>query len=179
MNRNWRDLTKLFTENRPTDSDAFKRGDDERYLTPLPPTLPSFGIDSPVEIPDFLSREWKSMHAIVFIAAGGALGALCRYLAGVLASAAFGPFFPVGTLIVNIAGCFVMGSVYALQPSGMLSEFVLQGFCGALTTFSTFSLDSFRLLQQGYRGKAAVNVLLNMTLGLGAAVAGLSLFHHA
>ncbi len=119
------------------------------------------------------------MHAIMFIAAGGALGALCRYLAGMFASAAFGPFFPVGTLIVNMAGCFVIGSVYALQPSGMLSEFVLQGFCGALTTFSTFSLDSFRLLQQGYAGKAAANVLLNMTLGLGAAVAGLSLFHHA
>ena len=80
------------------------------------------------------------MHAIVFIAAGGALGALCRYLAGMFASAAFGPFFPVGTLIVNMAGCFVIGSVYAIQPSGMLSEFVLQGCCGALTTFSTFSL---------------------------------------
>lgn len=117
------------------------------------------------------------MHSIVFIAAGGALGALCRYLTGMLASAAFGPSFPVGTLIVNIVGCFVIGSVYALQPSGLFSEFLLQGFCGALTTFSTFSLDSFRLLQQGYTGRAAANIVLNMALGLGAAAAGLTLFH--
>ena len=119
------------------------------------------------------------MHSIVFIAAGGALGALCRYLTGMLASAVFGPSFPAGTLIVNVVGCFIIGSVYAVQPSGLLSEFVLQGFCGALTTFSTFSLDSFRLFQQGYAGKATANILLNMTLGLAAAAAGLTLFHQA
>ena len=85
------------------------------------------------------------MDAVLFVAAGGALGALCRYFTGMAAAAVFGPFFPVGTLIVNIVGCFVIGSVYASQPSGLLGEFILQGFCGALTTFSTFSLDSFRL----------------------------------
>ena len=116
------------------------------------------------------------MNAVLFVAAGGALGALCRYLTGMFASALFGPFFPVGTFIVNVVGCFVIGSVYATQPAGLLGEFVLQGFCGALTTFSTFSLDSFRLLQQGYFGKAVANVLLNMVLGIGAAALGLSLF---
>lgn len=116
------------------------------------------------------------MNAVLLIAAGGALGALCRYLTGMFASALFGPYFPVGTLIVNVLGCFVIGSVYATQPSGLLGDFVLQGFCGALTTFSTFSLDSFRLLQQGYTGRAALNVLLNMVLGLGAAALGLMLF---
>mgnify|MGYP002274294892 CR=1 FL=1 len=77
------------------------------------------------------------MDAVLFVAAGGALGALCRYFTGMAAAAVFGPFFPVGTLIVNIVGCFVIGSVYASQPSGLLGEFILQGFCGALTTFST------------------------------------------
>ena len=116
------------------------------------------------------------MDAVLFVAAGGALGALCRYFTGMAAAAVFGPFFPVGTLIVNIVGCFVIGSVYASQPAGLLGEFILQGFCGALTTFSTFSLDSFRLFQQGCALRAAANVLLNMVLGLGAAALGLSLF---
>ena len=78
------------------------------------------------------------MDAVLFVAAGGALGALCRYFTGMAAAAVFGPFFPVGTLIVNIVGCFVIGSVYASQPSGLLGEFILQGFCGALTTFPPF-----------------------------------------
>ena len=116
------------------------------------------------------------MDSVLFVAAGGALGALCRYLTGMFAAAVFGPYFPVGTLIVNVLGCFVIGSVYASGPSGLLGEFVLQGFCGALTTFSTFSLDSFRLFQQGFAVRGVANVLLNMTLGLAAAALGLSLF---
>ena len=116
------------------------------------------------------------MNSVLFVAAGGALGALCRYLTGMFAAALFGPLFPTGTLIVNVAGCFVIGSVYGSQPEGMLGEFVLQGFCGALTTFSTFSLDSFRLFQQGYEGKAVANIFLNMVLGIGAAALGLTLF---
>lgn len=116
------------------------------------------------------------MNAVLFVAAGGALGALCRYLTGMFAAALFGPLFPMGTLIVNVLGCFVIGSVYASEPSGPLGEFVLQGFCGALTTFSTFSLDSFRLFQQGCVARGVANVLLNMVLGLGAAAFGLWLF---
>ncbi len=116
------------------------------------------------------------MNSVMLVAAGGALGALCRYLTGMFASALFGPFFPVGTLIVNVLGCFVIGSVFASEPSGPTGDFILQGFCGALTTFSTFSLDSFRLFQQGYVGRGAANVLLNLILGLAAAALGLFLF---
>ena len=67
-------------------------------------------------------------------------------------------------------------SVYASEPSGLLGDFILQGFCGALTTFSTFSLDSFRFFQQGYVGRGVANVLLNMVFGLSAAALGLFLF---
>lgn len=116
------------------------------------------------------------MNAVFLVAAGGALGALCRYMTGLFTVSVFGPSFPVGTLIVNVVGCFVIGSVYATQPSGLLGDFVLQGFCGALTTFSTFSLDNFRLFQQGYAARAALNVLLNLVLGLGAAALGLMFF---
>lgn len=116
------------------------------------------------------------MDAVFFVAAGGALGAWCRYATGLAAAAAFGSSFPAGTLIVNIVGCFVIGSVYATGPSALVGDFAMQGFCGALTTFSTFSLDSFRLFQQGRVVRGVVNVLLNMVLGLGAAALGLSLF---
>lgn len=119
------------------------------------------------------------MGSLLLVAAGGALGAACRYGAGILSAALFGRRFPVGTLLVNVAGCFIIGAVFsavAEQAHGPLGVFLIQGFCGALTTFSTFSLDSFQLLRAGRAGSAAANVVLNMALGLGAAVLGLSLF---
>ncbi len=119
------------------------------------------------------------MTSLLLVAAGGALGALCRYGAGLLSTVLFGRGFPVGTLMVNVAGCFIIGAVYAAmaeQVHGMLATFLIQGFCGALTTFSTFSLDCFRLLHEGRTGSAAANAALNMVLGLGAAALGLSLF---
>ncbi len=119
------------------------------------------------------------MNSLFFIATGGALGALCRYGAGLLAVRLFGSSFPVGTLAVNITGSFLIGAVYAVAaagPAGPLASFIMQGFCGALTTFSTFSLDTFRLFSAGRTGKAVVNVTLNTVLCLGAAALGLSLF---
>ena len=65
------------------------------------------------------------MNSLLLVAAGGALGALCRYLTGMFASAAFGPFFPMGTLIVNVLGCFVIGSVYA-RSEHLLREAALE-----------------------------------------------------
>lgn len=119
------------------------------------------------------------MDSLFFIAAGGALGALCRYGAGLLAVRLFGSSFPVGTLAVNVAGSFLIGAVFAAAsagPAGPLTAFVMQGFCGALTTFSTFSLDTFRLFAEGRTGRAVANVTLNMVLSLGAAALGLFLF---
>lgn len=117
------------------------------------------------------------MNSLFFIAAGGALGAFCRYGAGLLAVRLFGSSFPVGTLLVNVAGSFLIGIAYAAsaQGPGPLTAFVMQGFCGALTTFSTFSLDTFRLFCAGRTGKAVINAALNMVLCLGAAALGLSL----
>ena len=63
----------------------------------------------------------------------------------------------------------------AEQAHGMLATFLIQGFCGALTTFSTFSLDTFRLFHAGQTGKAAANAALNMVLCLGAAALGVAL----
>lgn len=121
------------------------------------------------------------MEAWFIVAGGGALGALGRYWTGIACGALFGKAFPVGTLLVNVLGSFLIGLTAAAVHAHLLSEspwsdFVMQGFCGALTTFSTFSMDSFRLCRQGSRAKAVLNVVLSMVLCLSAAWLGLDFF---
>ena len=116
------------------------------------------------------------MELLMLTAAGGAVGAVVRYLVGMLVSAVWGSSFPWGTLAVNSMGSFLMGAVCACQISAPASAFIMQGFCGALTTFSTFSLDNFRLFREGNPGKASANIFMNLALGIGAAAVGFMLF---
>ena len=124
------------------------------------------------------------MTSILFIALGGALGAFLRYWTGILSGMLFGTRFPVGTLVVNVAGSFIIGMTAAAVAAGKLSVFpwndlIMQGFCGALTTFSTFSMDSFQMLRQGQSLAAWGNMALSMILCLSAAALGLSVFTQA
>ena len=89
------------------------------------------------------------------IALGSALGGLARYGCGLLAVALWGVAFPWGTLIINIVGSFVIGGFATLTaPDGRVyvgtlgRQFVMVGLCGGYTTFSSFSLESFGLLQR-------------------------------
>ncbi|MBR6625525.1 MAG: fluoride efflux transporter CrcB [Mailhella sp.] len=121
------------------------------------------------------------MESLLFIALGGALGALGRFWTGLAASCLFGSRFPVGTLIVNVAGSFLIGLTASAIAAGRLApnpwdDLVMQGFCGALTTFSTFSMDSFRLFREGRMWSAWGNLVLSMILCLSAAALGFSLF---
>lgn len=114
------------------------------------------------------------------VAIGGAIGASLRYGLNELALNVFGKSFPFGTLLVNILGSFVLGWVYALFSSGALAvspwrALIAIGLIGAFTTFSTFSLDTVLLLQQGDWLKAITNVLLNVLLCLTLAWLGLKL----
>lgn len=116
------------------------------------------------------------MTSIVWVAAGGALGSLCRHAVSTELAFRFGRAFPYGTLAVNAAGCFLLGEIagHALNhPSALL--FIGTGFLGGLTTFSTFAMDTFAALRDGHSGKALLNVGLNVALGLGAAALGFSL----
>ncbi|WP_371379622.1 fluoride efflux transporter CrcB [Thalassotalea aquiviva] len=115
----------------------------------------------------------------LYIAAGGATGACLRFYIGQLVLNWFGKGFPFATLIVNITGSLIMGALYGLIESGVLEivpyrTLIGVGFLGALTTFSTFSLDTLLLIQQGDILKAMLNVLLNVVLCLLAA--GLGMF---
>jgi len=114
----------------------------------------------------------------LFVALGGACGASLRFFISQLVLNWLGKGFPFATLMVNISGSFIMGFLYGLIEQGILEVSVYRtligiGFLGAFTTFSTFSLDSLLLIQQGEILKAMVNILLNVVLCILAAALGM------
>lgn len=114
---------------------------------------------------------------LVIVGAGGALGAIARYLVGGWVQERWGPSFPAGTFAVNITGCFILGVFATLAMRAAWSDewrmFVAIGFVGAYTTFSTFEYETLRLLAEGSRYRAAaINVLGSVVTGLGAAYLG-------
>ncbi|MBE4300608.1 fluoride efflux transporter CrcB [Vibrio parahaemolyticus] len=115
-----------------------------------------------------------------FIALGGAIGACSRYLVSEFCVLLFGRGFPYGTLTVNVVGSFIMGLLIAAFESEILAtepwrQVIGLGFLGALTTFSTFSLDNVLLMQQGAFFKMGLNILLNVVLSISAAWIGFQL----
>ncbi|TNY74463.1 fluoride efflux transporter CrcB, partial [Vibrio parahaemolyticus] len=115
-----------------------------------------------------------------FIALGGAIGACSRYLVSEFCILLFGRGFPYGTLTVNVVGSFIMGLLIAAFESEILAtepwrQVIGLGFLGALTTFSTFSMDNVLLMQQGAFFKMGLNILLNVVLSISAAWIGFQL----
>lgn len=109
---------------------------------------------------------------------GGGLGALTRYGVGLYAGKYIGIRFPFGTLIVNLTGCFLIGVCFALvERSGWMTPsarlFIMTGFLGSLTTFSTYALETFTTVRTGTYSVAAMNFLLNNVLGLALVIAGI------
>lgn len=113
----------------------------------------------------------------LWIALLGAAGALARYGLGAWVQLRLGLAFPAGTLVINVLGSLALGLVVGgaggLGPTARLAVGV--GFLGAFTTFSTFTVDTVRLVQGGQPGLAAANLGLSLGLGLLAAWAGLAL----
>ena len=104
---------------------------------------------------------------------GGALGAFTRYMISNLVYDWFGRGFPYGTLAVNIIGSFLMGllTVFFMEKGHLdpaLKLGLLVGFLGALTTFSTFSLDTLDLIQEGVLFRAVLNALLSVIICVAA-----------
>jgi CrcB protein len=120
------------------------------------------------------------LFRIVLVAVAGAIGALARWGTSVASQALLGRAWPVGTLVVNVVGCFVFGWVFEElrhdpSPSHDVRRlFWLTGFCGAYTTFSTFAFDLVELQASRGLGLAALNMALHLGLGLVAIVAGLA-----
>lgn len=110
---------------------------------------------------------------------GGALGAPARFLIDRTVQRRHPSVFPWGTLSVNVLGCLLLGVVgggvrNGAVPAG-LQLLVGTGFCGALTTFSTFGFETVRLLEEGSVLEAGLNAVASLVLGVLAATAGLAL----
>jgi CrcB protein len=111
--------------------------------------------------------------ALLWIACGGGAGALARYLLSGWSQALAPGAFPLGTLVVNVAGCLLIGLLGALMSGPLLVReeirlAVLVGLLGGFTTFSSFAWESFALLNDGQWAQAGLNVLLSNGLGLAA-----------
>ena len=116
------------------------------------------------------------MNPVLQVALGGAAGAVARHGVNIGAGRLFGPGFPVGTVVVNILGSFLMGLlVVVLAARGnALSPLLMTGLLGGFTTFSAFSLDAVTLWQRGQGAVALAYVAGSVGLSLAALLAGLA-----
>lgn len=115
----------------------------------------------------------------LWIAIGSALGGMSRYWCSVVAARMLGETFPWGTLIVNVVGSFIIGFFATLTgPDGRVfvgsnaRQFVMVGFCGGFTTFSSFSLQTLALMQDGEWLRVSGNIVGSVVLCLLAVWAG-------
>jgi CrcB protein len=120
------------------------------------------------------------MREIALIASFGALGALARYGTSVLAARLLGSGFAYGTLAVNLIGCFLLGLVVEVFHQQMPTHNAWRaalgvGFLGALTTFSTFGVETFAFIEKQRYAAAALNVGTNLIIGLLCVWAGVAL----
>jgi CrcB protein len=118
------------------------------------------------------------LRMLLAVAAGGALGSVARYLVGIGSARLFGLGFPWGTLIINIAGSFLIGAfveLFALkwELPQEARVFLTVGICGGFTTFSTFSLDAYVLMERGEWWLVAAYIAGSVVLSIGALVAAL------
>ena len=115
--------------------------------------------------------SWNAAILYACVAIGGMLGSVARYLVSLLIPSLYG--FPLATLFVNITGSFVIGFYSTLSgPDGRWfastrqRQFVMTGICGGYTTFSAFSLETFRLLQGGMAVVAFLNIAVSVVTWL-------------
>jgi fluoride exporter len=121
-----------------------------------------------------------NLRLVLAVALGGAIGSVARYLVGITSGKLFGLDFPWGTLIINIAGSFLIGAFvesFALKwdlPQ-VARVFLTVGICGGFTTFSTFSLDSYLLMDRGELWAAFAYVAGSVVLSIAGLFAGLQM----
>lgn len=113
---------------------------------------------------------------VALVLLGGALGAPLRYLTDLLVQARHDTVFPWGTFSVNVVGSLVLGVTAASVSVGgaptWVAALVGTGFCGALTTFSTFGYETYRLVEDGSWLEAAINVAASLAVGAVAFLVG-------
>lgn len=123
------------------------------------------------------------MTDCLIVTAGGAIGAVCRFLIGKLPIGS-SDGFPMKTFIVNVFGCFLIGLVAALalkqfSASPKLVLFLKVGICGGFTTFSSFALETSGLMEKGSYITAASYIILSITVGISALFAAQNIVEKA
>lgn len=120
------------------------------------------------------------MRLLLIIGTGSFIGGISRYLLGHLVQSRVGEGFPVGTLVINLLGCFVIGCMFGLSERSTISLelrlFVMTGLCGGFTTFSAFGLETVNLLRLGQTTYALSYVAASVLLGLLATFVGVIIF---
>jgi CrcB protein len=121
------------------------------------------------------------MRALLFVGIGGGIGSILRYAISLFVGRHVPIAFPLGTFLVNVSGCFLIGVFYSLATkyTGFNPEwrlFLITGICGGYTTFSTFSYDGLILLRQGSNLYFMLYVLGSVVFGLLATFAGAAIF---
>lgn len=122
------------------------------------------------------------IYNILQVAAGGAVGSVLRYLTTLGAGRAFGTGFPLGTLVVNVVGSFLMGALVGLlgrHGANHLAPLLMTGVLGGFTTFSAFSLDTVTLWSRGQTGLALLYVGLSVGISLVSIALGMAFFRGA
>lgn len=115
--------------------------------------------------------------SFVYVFLGGSVGTVCRYMLGIWIDQKTAASLPIGTLVVNLAGCLTIGVLSGLGKALAPPEVLLAdvGFVGAFTTFSTMSYETLRLFEQGSILEALLNPLLSLGMGLVFVGIGVSL----
>lgn len=127
--------------------------------------------------------EWRgrviNMTGLLFVGAGGAVGAMLRYAISLI------PYkgrFPLLTLFINVIGALAIGIIAGLSARKNLPQnavlFLKTGVCGGFTTFSTFSLEAYNLLEQGYLRASAVYIILSVVCCLAGVAVGMYMAEH-
>lgn len=111
------------------------------------------------------------MSKILLIGAAGLIGTLLRYWLSNVVARRYGEAFPLGTMLVNIIGCFLAGLLFYLMQERFainqtLRAVVMIGFLGGFTTFSSYGLQTFTLLRDGEFAFAALNLIISNAVGL-------------
>jgi fluoride exporter len=121
------------------------------------------------------------MLKLFMVGMGGFAGSVCRYMISGLSQRLFDdPFFPYGTITVNVIGCFLIGLLGGLSETRQfftpeIRALILIGFLGGFTTFSTFGYEIFTLARDGQFVSALANLMLHLILGFCAVWFGFSL----
>lgn len=115
---------------------------------------------------------------LLYIFLGGGLGSTARYLVSKYSNIAFGNSFPYGTLLANILASLLLGYLTAktFQSENIWKPLLAIGFCGGFSTFSTFSNETFKMLQSAEYGSAMLNITLNLVVCLLAIWLGMIAF---